>query len=497
MAAARATVVMRADASPELGTGHVKRCLSIAELLQARDADVHFVTRPEGNYSARLFKNSGITVHSLPAAAAKGPRDDAAAMKSAIASLGAVPDWLIVDHYALDERWERTLRLDVRRILAIDDLADRVHDVDALLDPNLYEDAERRYRGKVPARCRLLLGPRYAVLREEFRRARASAIARTGQISRILVFFGGGPLAAAFTLAAIQALGDAGLHSVVVDVVFQADERDRAAIAEACATHGFTFYHATDRMAELTCGADFGIGAGGTTLWERCCLGLPCLTFALADNQRQQIRDAAAAGVVIASGSKPDNPGSFAEPLVSALGNPAHIAAVSRRAMAVVDGRGTERLLRTLGFTSVHVREAVAADSGPMLEWRNAPSVRKASRNGATIDLATHQAWFDSALANPDRILLIGELAGRPVGVVRFDIGGDSAEVSIYTLAGAGGRGLGGDLLCAAENWLIVARPDVKSLRAEVLADNPPSHALFAASGYCLNQSNYVKALRQ
>lgn len=492
----RATVVMRADASPSLGTGHVKRCLSIAELLRTREVEVHFVTRAHGEYSARLLGQCALPIHALPERAGESQLNDAAATKAAIANLRCAPDWLVVDHYGLDERWERELRPGVRRILAIDDLADRVHDADALLDPNLYEDGERRYRRKVPAHCRLLLGPRYAVLREEFRRARAGAVARTGKISRILVFFGGGPLAAACTRASIQALGEAGLRDIAVDVVFQADDRERVAIEGACRSRGFFFHHATDRMAELMSAADFAVGAGGTTLWERCCLGLPCLTFALADNQRQQVRDAAAGGMVIGSDSKPDDPVSLGRALQAVVDDPGLIAAVSRRAMAVVDGRGTERLLRAMGFTLVRIRKAVAADARPMLGWRNEPAVRKASRNEAPIDLATHQSWFESTLADPNRLLLIGEFSGEPVGVVRFDIDGESADVSIYLLASAVGRGLGADLLCAAENWLTGARPCVRQVRAEVMADNPPSHALFSGSGYHLNQSVYVKALR-
>ena len=492
----RATVVMRADASPSLGTGHVKRCLSIAESLRAREAEVHFITRPHGDYSSRLLDQCAFSIHALPERAGMSQQSDATATKTAIASLGRMPDWLVVDHYGLDERWERELRTGVQRILAIDDLADRVHDADVLLDPNLHEDREHRYHRKVPAHCRLLLGPRYAVLREEFRRARVSVVARSGRVSRILVFFGGGPQAAACTRAAIQALGGAGFRDVAVDVVFQADERDRVAIAGACESRGYFFHHATDRIAELMSAADFSIGAGGTTLWERSCLGLPCLAFALADNQRQQVRDAAATGVVIRLDAKPDDPVSLGTALRAVIDDPGLIAAVSRRAMAVVDGRGTERLLRAMGFSLVRIRKAVATDAGPMLCWRNEPAVRKASRNEAPIDLASHQRWFDLTLADPNRLLLIGEFSGKPVGVVRFDIDGESAEVSIYLLASAVGRGLGADLLSAAENWLMGARPHVKKIRADVLPDNPPSHALFAGSGYRLSQSSYSKDLR-
>jgi len=487
------TVVMRADASPELGTGHVRRCLALAESLRMRGARVHLVTRPHAAYSARLLDDCGFPVVALPGIL--GRQDDAAATHAALQGLGVKPDWLILDHYALDARWERRLRPSVARILVIDDLADRDHDTDVLIDPNLYKDPERRYAGKVPGHCRLLLGPRYALLRDEFRRTRSDAKPRTGEVGRILVFFGGGPRAAACSLAAIEALDDADLHGAAVDVVFQAADRDRQSVAGACGRRGYAFHHGTGRMADLMRQADFGIGAGGTSLWERCSVGLPCLTYALAENQRQQVREAATAGVVIAPGTAPDDTASLGRQLQSCLENPSLLAAISRKALSVVDGRGLARVLRVLGMPSVRVRRAESADCRPMLDWRNEAGVRDASRDSDLIEPAEHESWFASTLADPDKLLLIGESEGRPVGVVRFDIDRGAAEISIYMLAGQAGRGLGADLLLAAEEMLLRARPDIKSVSAEVLADNRSSHELFVSCGYRLGRSTYAKRI--
>jgi len=492
---------MRADASPQIGTGHVRRCLAIAAALRSRGAAVHFVTRPAGEYSERLFAGSDIPVAALSSGGpserdASGWPEDAAATRAAIDAIGARPRWLIVDHYGLDERWERQMRPHVARILAIDDLGNRAHDADVLIDPNLVEDAERRYCAKLPAPCLRLFGPRYAPLRDEFRLRRADVAPRNGRVDRILVFHGGGPLAARCTLAAIDALAGLRLGSASVDVVFSAEARDRKAIAAACDRHDFTFHPATTRMAELMSAAGLAIGAGGTTLWERCCLGLPSLAFALADNQREQVRQAASLGVVLAPAIPPEDAAAVAGQIAACLENPALLATVSRCAMSVVDGHGTLRLMRALGILQVRVRSARDADCEAMHEWRNEAAVRLASRDPAPIDYETHRRWFTSTLADSGRLLLVGEVAGKPVGVVRYDIDGRSARLSIYLAPGSEGQGFGAELLQAAESRLGEARPEVEHVVAEVLGINEPSRRLFESSGFALRESRYVKEIR-
>jgi UDP-2,4-diacetamido-2,4,6-trideoxy-beta-L-altropyranose hydrolase len=255
-----------------------------------------------------------------------------------------------VDHYALDTRWESELRRTVRRILVIDDLADRMHNCDVLLDQNLYEEMDTRYTGKVPAHCQLLLGPRYALLREEFSRLRQQVKPRTGTDRRVLVFFGGVD-AENYTSPAIEALVNISIPNLHVDVVIGTQHPDRHQVESECTARGFAFHVQTSQMAELMVAANLAIGAGGSTSWERCCLGLPSLVFAVADNQEQTSRALADFGAAYLGRNE-----IFAaeiERVVKYLFVPTRLHEMSVKAAELVDGQGAIRLSDVL-FREVH-----------------------------------------------------------------------------------------------------------------------------------------------
>jgi len=163
--------------------------------------------------------------------------------------------------------------------------------------------------------------------------------------------------------------------------------------------------------------------------------------------------------------------------------------------MKLVDGRGARRVIRAMGVSALLVRSATRTDSARLFEWRNHPEIRAVSRCPDVIDWRTHAAWFESVVANPQRPLLIGERAGATVGVVRFDITSDRAEVSIYKVPGPSEPETGQELLAAAENWLVREYPAVRVLTAEVLGDNQASHGLFAAAGYSRSATRYTKRI--
>lgn len=417
-------------------------------------------------------------------------------------------DWLIVDHYALDEDWESILRASATRILAIDDLADRQHDCDVLLDQNLYLNAESRYDGKVPQACRLLLGPRYALLREEFARARAVLKARSGAVHRILVFYGGVD-ATNRTEFAIEALIIATIHGACVDVVIGKDHPRRKQIEAACGAAAYALHIQTSRMAELMSAADLGVGAGGSATWERCCVGLPTLANSVAGNQDNLVHDCALSGALYAldlDGARPEDLALHVRALVA---NPLLRESISRKGMEIVDGHGVRRVLRSMGIGQVAVRRATLADSRNLFQWRDHPVVREVSRCSEPLEWDAHRRWLESILLDPSRELLIGVKAGRPIGVVRFDILDDTAEVSIYLVVepmpfdegqvGAGiaeARGAGADLLAAAEAWLALNRPTARCLVAEVIRENQPSHRLFRSAGYVPRSVTYTKRVK-
>lgn len=196
-------VAFRTDASVDIGSGHVMRCLTLAEKLRQKGAEVAFICRQLPGHGIDLIRSYGFSVSVLPPPSMQqNPAEqtshwlyvpwqqDAEQTHQVLATAGHW-NWLIVDHYGIDAAWEEYQKSVVSQIMVIDDLADRVHSCDVLLDQNLYTDMESRYSNKVPVECQQLLGLRYVLLRDEFIKQRENLKAGDGSVRNILVFFGG------------------------------------------------------------------------------------------------------------------------------------------------------------------------------------------------------------------------------------------------------------------------------------------------------------------
>lgn len=499
-------IAFRVDASTQIGTGHFMRCLTLADALKQHGAKIRFASRHMPEYLRDMLVVKGhefMLLDSSPSDAISdglshanwlGTSQHADAQDTVQALSGQTWDWLIVDHYALDARWESALRQTAKNIFVIDDIADRQHDCDVLLDQNLYADMDSRYTGKVPAHCQLLLGPRYALLRDEFRQLREQIKPRTGSVERILIFFGGVDTDN-YTGRAIEALVNIGIPGLYVDVVIGSQHPCREQIESVCVQHGFICHVQTSRMAELMAAADLAIGAGGSATWERCCLGVATLTICVADNQRKQIADAATEGLLYAPELKDELILVIKRHVRALMENGFLRYGISRNGMQAVDGRGVLRVIGNFGCSGIEIRVARHDDAQKLFEWRNHPSVRAASRSADMIDWESHQRWFASVLTASDRLLLIGQREGLPVGVVRFDLRGVEAEVSIYLVPGIKQAGQGRDLLQSAERWFATNRAGVCKIRAHVLGGNERSQRLFLGAGYQVESTCYSKRL--
>lgn len=294
--------VIRADASEQIGSGHLMRCLTLADRMRREGTEVHFICRDLVGNLNHLVHEQGFPLHVLPRHAddpslsgyaawlTVAQETDARETGEVLCTLAPIMR-LVVDSYALDEVWERIVRPLVGEIFVIDDLANRKHDCDILLDQNFYRAMQYRYDGLVPPSCKLLLGPAHALLREEFYAAKKKLRRRDGHLRRVLVFYGGSD-ATCETEKAIHVLLQLHLLSVAVDVVVGGSNPRRAYIEELCGKHDFLRYHCqVSNMAELMAQADLSLGAGGTTTWERCFLGLPAIVTAIAENQLEVCRD--------------------------------------------------------------------------------------------------------------------------------------------------------------------------------------------------------------
>jgi len=357
---AKTYIAFRVDASNQIGTGHFMRCLTLAHALKKQGAHIYFICRDLPAYLSEMLNAKGIKYIPLSMDViidqfdelahsswlATSQTQDAQATVQALASQSW--DWIIVDHYALDERWERAVRANCKKLMVVDDLADRQHDCDALLDQNFYADMQTRYLRKVPSHCQLFLGPRYALLREKFITLRDKVKVRTGDVKKILVFFGGVD-ADNFTSLAIQALVELNSKQQV-DVVIGAQHPNREQIQQACINHGFICHVQTTSMAELMAEADLAIGAGGSASWERCCLGLPGLLVAVAGNQVDIAKALDSIGACYYLGEKDAvNSGSVKHSINELLVAPDKVLSISQQAFSLVDGLGVKRVSEILG----------------------------------------------------------------------------------------------------------------------------------------------------
>ena len=356
-------IAIRVDSAPHIGTGHFVRCLTLANALKACGFEVFFFCRQVFSNQMDALKECGHNLELLPAVKGNAyipssndpfhaewlrvsATQDAEDCLAASKAHGKF-QWLLVDHYALDYRWEEQVKAVTDNLLVIDDLADRRHCCDILVDQNLYTILDR-YTNLVSCSCRCLLGPRYTILREEFIEARQQARPKVGDVTKILVFLGGTD-PDNITATVLQALGIITLPSdVMVDVIVGANNTWRSEIHSLCLTHGWNLHVEVSDMAKFMIKADMAIGAAGTVTWERFLLGLPSIVLGIADNQRKLLQDCAAMGYIFAPKWDKSDPKSLGEKILSFILDEKGRAAMSQACYNMVDGQGVSRILREM-----------------------------------------------------------------------------------------------------------------------------------------------------
>jgi len=459
-------VVFRADGAAELGVGHLERCWTLARRI-ARWHEVTFIGRLPETYLTQ-FGAAGYKCVSL------GEKPDGDLR--AIAEFS--PDWLVVDHYGLGEAWERAARQHCRRLMVIDDLADRDHDCDVLLDANFTRSLEHRYDSLVPHSATKLLGPSYALLRDEFEDPELKARVRDGLVRQILISLGGADPNRQ-TIKVISALQQLSNRDVDVTVVAGPANRHHAEIQSATAAlPGARYFSSVSNIAELMSAADLAIGGAGTSTWERCALGLPSVLIILAENQRAAAEALHDHGAAVNAGWHEDVSGAnLARLIKSLMHDPERLQSISARARQLVPGDGASRVLKAMGLDDLRLRPARTNDAERLLQWRNDPDTRAASVHTAEVTPAEHDSWLARSLANPDRKVFIAERWGEPVGTVRGDRSPAGWELSWTVAPGSRGQGLGVRMLQLLIDAL--GRPAL----ARIKAGNSPSTKMAEAVG--------------
>jgi UDP-2,4-diacetamido-2,4,6-trideoxy-beta-L-altropyranose hydrolase len=426
---------------------------------------------------------------------------DAAETQTAIATPSA--DWLIVDHYALDARWERQLRSHCCHLLVIDDLADRDHDCDLLLDQNLVADWQHRYQDKVPAHCGLMLGPTYALLQSQYAQWRPQVRPREGAIRRVLAYFGGAD-SDNLTGRAIAAFLSLGCQDVMLDVVINPASPFAVLIRQQVANlPTVTLHGSLPSLTPLMTQADIALGAGGATTWERCCLGLPSLVITLAANQRPVAAELDRRGLIQWLGHKDAVSETAIAQRLKALLAVNLSPAWSERCSAVVDGLGCDRvssIVRINAQTSLRTRLAVTDDEAQLLTWANDSLVRQNAFSTASIDPAIHNVWFHQRLKDQDHccLYIVETDEGFPLGQVRFQKEAAAWEIHYSLDIRFRGRGLARLMLKAAvEDFRVHVGRCL--IFGQVKRSNIASSRVFQSLGFTseqnANQSIYTLSL--
>lgn len=322
-------ILFRADASPRIGTGHVMRCLTLADALAHRGFAIGFVCSPETLQTVPRLPQTGYDIHhEQPAKRA---------------------DLLVVDHYGLGSDYETQAAKTADRIMVIDDLPQRDHVCDLLLDQT-YGRSATEWRPLVPAHAKILTGPHYALLRPEFAKLRKAALRRRGggTAKRLLISLGGtDPDNITGTLVSALVGSDLALS---IDVILGAGAPHLDTIRTQIATQPtsgkpLTLHVGLKSLAPLMVQADLAIGAGGTTSWERCCLGLPTVTLEIADNQRDVISHLLEADAAVDGGPcAPLDPADFIGRLKAIALDSERLTVVADNAARLCDGGGALRV---------------------------------------------------------------------------------------------------------------------------------------------------------
>ena len=347
-------VIFRVDASLQMGTGHVMRCLTLAQALKDNGENVEFICRKHKGSLIDKIRLSGFNVHELEVfevdnklahshwlgATQLQDADDCIEILKA-----EKPNWIIVDHYALDEQWQKRLKPYYKKMMVIDDLADRKHQCDILLDQTFCRQQEN-YSAFTPEGCKLLLGSQYALLRPEFSNQREYSLMRRTkpEFKQLLVNMGGVDIDN-ITEKIVRELKFCVLPNdikIVIVMGGSAPHLEDIRIKADSLPYKVEVKVDVDNMAEIMADSDMAIGAAGSTTWERCCLGLPTIQLLTADNQKTVFKLLSKKGVVKTLNSIEKLP-RYIEEFKSELGS------TSLLSSKVCDGCGVRRVMQYLG----------------------------------------------------------------------------------------------------------------------------------------------------
>jgi UDP-2,4-diacetamido-2,4,6-trideoxy-beta-L-altropyranose hydrolase/UDP-4-amino-4,6-dideoxy-N-acetyl-beta-L-altrosamine N-acetyltransferase len=505
-------VVFRVDASLQMGTGHVMRCLTLAQVLKENGANVEFICRRHKGSLIDKIRSNGFIVHEL------GLFEETEVDTSLAHShwLGATQrqdaddcvdilkteklDWLIVDHYALDEQWQKRLKPYYEKLMVIDDLADRKHQCDILLDQTFGRQQED-YLAFTTKDCELLLGSQYALLRPEFAKWRSYSIERRShsEFKQLLINMGGVDV----NNVTENVLDELKLCNLPNDMNITVVMGGSAPHLESVKSKAITLPYKTEvkvdvgNMAEVMANSDIAIGAAGATTWERCCLGLPTIQFVIAKNQLFSAETLAHHNIVkLAKEIK--------ETTYLLESSSEWMKSVGSAALEICDGMGSYKVFNKMTdyriileeFGEVNLCNYINLNENDKilaLSMRNHPEIKKWMHNQDSIPNATHCEFVKSLENKIDRRYYLVKQNNTIIGSINFSEINfyNSVEFGIYTNPFLQLKGAGRLLESAASQYAFIEL-NVKIIKLEVFSDNERAIHFYNKCGFELIDTKKV-----
>lgn len=495
------TLVIRADASARIGAGHTMRCFALAQAWQLEGGHVIFLSHCESDALRQCVTDVGMKF--IPIAYSHpNPRDlqttlDILRMRSAGAEENQQseignPPWLVLDGYHFDPVYQQTVRTSGYRLLLIDDTAHLpAYHADILLNQNL---GAEKLKYNCDSDTTLLLGSRYALLRQEFLAWRGWQREIPPVARKVLVTMGGGD-PDNVTLKIIHALGEVRMDGLETVVVAGGSNPHYEMLQSAIRNLQLKIRleRNAPNMPELMAWADVAVTAGGSTCWELAFMSVPSLVLAIAENQLGVVKQLETLGIAMNLGWHQRVASSqIAQSLICLLASAERRTVLAHRCQAQVDGDGVDRVLAQIRGDRIRLRLVREEDKFLLWEWANAPEVRAASFSTNSISWEQHVQWFASKQKDPNCVfyLAINE-ADTPLGQVRFDVDGTESTISICLDAKYRGQGYGSQLITLASQKLCRRLP-VQLIHAYVKEENDASAHAFLNAKFLEDKITFV-----
>jgi UDP-2,4-diacetamido-2,4,6-trideoxy-beta-L-altropyranose hydrolase len=475
-----ASLLIRADATVTAGTGHVMRCLALAQAWQDTGGRAIFASAQITDALRRRLADETCDVESISSPA--GSLDDAS--ETAVLAQTKNSGWVVVDGYAFGPQYQHAMKAAGQKTLFLDDYGRASpYCADVVLNQNVTAKSEL-YADRDP-QTELLLGTRFCMLRREFARWRTWNCKISSECKQVLVLMGGSDHEN-ITARVIEALAADEFRNLAATVVVGGSNPNSSLLGKLAASSQHIVLKRDVRdISELMATSDVAISASGSTCWELCSLGVPSLLIDVADNQQAIAEELNRNGCAIHIGDASITSSSIGLHLRELIRSSELRQSLSMRSRELVDGHGAERVVSALRENvTIRLRHAHANDAQLLWEWANDPDVRAASFSSAPIPWETHEKWFGEKSRDKQNLFLIAEdLEGHAIGQIRFDLDGGDAYLNFSLAKEKRGSGLATPLVKKAMRELWV---DTRCARvhAFVKPQNPASAKTFLNAGF-------------